>query len=489
MQFVSFEFLALFPIIVLVNFLIPVRFRYLWLLFTSYAFYIAVDAKGTIVLVLSTITTYLAGLMLEREVSEKKSKSIFAMCIITNVAMIIVLKYLGFLEKTVSDIAGLFGGEMVLPEINIIAPIGISFYILKAMGYLIDVRRGKISAEKNLAKYALFVSFFPQIIAGPIDRAANLLPQLEKPVSLDFDRLRDGIMQMLWGYFLKLVIADRVAIFVNSVYSRAGYVNGGIALIGIMLYSIELYCDFSGYSHICIGAARILGIEVMKNFDSPFLSQSVTELWRRWHISLSTWLRDYVYISLGGNRKGIGRKYLNILITFAISGLWHGADWTFVIWGVLQAVFQIAGAVLQPVRDAVVNKCRIDRNAFSHRFLRITGTFLLFSFSFVFFRAETISQAIAVIRSIFEFSPWILTDGQLLDMGLDMPNMILAAAGILVLIAVDIANYKGVVVRKKILEQGIWFRYFVAIAGVLIVVICGIWGPGYDAANFIYQQF
>ncbi len=489
MQFVSFEFLALFPIIVLVNFLIPARLRYLWLLFTSYAFYIAVDAKGTIVLVLSTLTTYFAGLMLERAVDGKAKKTVFAMCIVINVTMIVFLKYLGFLGKTVTDIAGVFGAKVALPEINLIAPIGISFYILKAIGYLADVRKGKISAEKNIARYALFVSFFPQIVAGPIDRAANLLPQLEKPVSIDFDRLRDGLFQMLWGYFLKMVIADRLAIFVNSVYSEADHVNGGVALIGIMLYSIELYCDFSGYSHICIGAARILGIEVMKNFDSPFLSQSISELWRRWHISLSTWLRDYVYIPLGGNQKGTARKYLNLLITFAVSGLWHGADWTFVLWGALQAIFQITGLVLKPARDFVVNKFKIDRNAFSHRFLHMTGTFLLFSLSFVFFRAESIPKALTVLGRLFELSPWILTDGQLLKMGLDMADIIIAVAGIIVLTAVDIANYKGIVVHQRILEQGVWFRYLVAVAGILIVVICGIWGPGYNAASFIYQQF
>ena len=489
MQFVSFEFLALLPIIVLVNFLIPVRFRYLWLLFTSYAFYLSIDVKGTIVLVLSTVITYASGLMLEKAANDRRKKAIFTSAIVANVAIIVILKYLGFLEKTVTDIAGILGGELNIPAINLIAPIGISFYILKAMSYLIDVKRGKISPEKNFARYALFVSFFPQIIAGPIDRADNLLPQLEKPATLDFDRLRDGLLQMLWGYFLKLVIADRLAIFVNSVYSQSDHVSGGIAFAGIVLYTFELYCDFCGYSHIGIGAARILGIEAMKNFDSPLLAQSISEFWRRWHISLSAWLKDYVYISLGGSRKGTVRKYFNLVVTFAVSGLWHGTGWTYVFWGMLHAFYQIIGDLLMPLRDQIVRIFRINTSAVSHRILRTVGTFMLFSISLVFFRAESIPQAITILRRSLEISPWILTDGQLLKMGLDLANLLIAIAGILILIAVDIANYNGIEVRKKVLEQGLWFRYLVAIAGVLIVVICGIWGPGYDAASFIYQQF
>ena len=488
MQFISFGFLIFLPVVVLINLIIPRKWRYIWLFITSAAFYLSVDVKGSVVLLLSILTTYFAGLLIDKDdkKDEKSAAPVFILCLAVNIGMILVLKYLGFFERSFFAILGKEVGDSFASRI--IAPIGISFYVLKAIGYLVDVKRGDLKAEKNIIKYALFVSFFPQVISGPIERAGNMLPQFSYPLSVDYDRLRDGLLQMLWGYFLKLVVADRLGIFVNTLYDGVE-VSGLVALIGTIFYTFEIYCDFGGYSHIAIGAARILGIDVMKNFDSPYLSMSVAEFWRRWHISLSSFFRDYVYIPLGGNRKGTVRKYINILIVFAISGLWHGANYTFIVWGLLHALYQIIGFVLKPVRDKLVSLFKVNRSASSHMFLKIAVTFMLVNFAWVFFRAESLTQALAIIRSCFDLSPWALTDGELFKMGLNEANMLLAILGIALLVFVDLANYKGIVVREKLLSQGIWLRYLVAIAAVLIILVCGIWGPGYDAASFIYQQF
>lgn len=471
MQLVSFGFLIFLPVVAAVNFLFPRKFRYIWLLFTSMAFYVSIDARYTVVLIISILSTYLAGLLIDKNRDNKGMKTgIFVACLLINVLLLLGFK-----------------GTGLLAGASIAAPIGISFYCLKAISYLIDVQRGDIKAEKNLALYALYVSFFTQVVSGPIERAGNMLSQFLYPVTVDYDRLRDGFLQMLWGYFLKLVMADRMAIFVNSVYASPE--PGTITFLGTLFYTMEIYCDFGGYSHIAIGAARVLGIDVMKNFDSPYLSGSIAEFWRRWHISLSSWLRDYVYIPLGGNRKGVVRKYINVIIVFAVSGIWHGMGLTFMVWGLLHGIYQVIGFVLKPVRDWGVKLFGVDRNSFSHRFLKVAVTFLLVNFAWIFFRAESIPKAFEVIRASLEFTPWVLTDGSLFKQGLNEANMFLLFVGMVILISADIACYKGIVLREKILGLGAGFRWIIVAAAILIVLLCGIWGPGYDAASFIYQQF
>ena len=471
MQFVSFGFLIFLPAVAAINYMIPRKFRYIWLLFTSIAFYISIDLKYTAVLVLSVLSTYFAGVIIGKNSSKKNvSNLVFWLCIVLNVGLLLGFRCAGFLT----------GG-------GILIPVGISFYGLKAVSYLVDVKRGDIKAEKNLVVYALYVSFFVQILSGPIERADNMLSQFYFPVTVDYYRLRDGFFEMLWGYFLKLVLADRIAIFVDAVYKDS--VSGGIVVLAILLYALEIYCDFCGYSHIAIGAARLLGIDVMKNFDSPYMSGTVAEFWRRWHISLSSWLRDYVYIPLGGNRKGIFRKYINVLITFAVSGVWHGLGLTFLVWGLLHGFYQVAGYCLEPVRNLVVELFKIDRQSLAHRVVKGIITFILVDIAWVFFRAENMQQAFDIFRRSAEFTPWILTDGSLYKYGLDQANMFVLLLGILALIVVDAASYRGVQVREKLLNMSLPLRWVIIIPAILIILLCGIWGAGYDAASFIYQQF
>ena len=472
MQFVSFGFLIMLPIVALINFFIPRKYRYIWLLVVSALFYLSLDLKAAAVMAGTVVVTYFAALLIEKasgRADEKRTRTaavILALAIVIEVAAMLVFR----------------SGK-------ILGAIGISFYMLKSIGYLVDVYRGDDVAEHNPLMLALFVSFFPQVLSGPIERAGNMMPQFAYPVTVDFDRFRDGFLQCLWGYFLKLVIADRLAIFVNSVYQAPESCEGTIVAIATVLYSFEIYCDFAGYSAIAIGVARILGIDVMKNFDSPYMAKSVAEFWRRWHISLSSWLKDYIYIPLGGNRKGTVRKYLNVLIVFAVSGIWHGSALTFLVWGLLHALYQIIGFVSQPVRDKVVEVLKIDRNGLSHRTMKTIFTFLLVNLAWIFFRAGSLEQALVVIKKSFEFTPWVLSDETLFKFGLSRESFNIGIAGIVLLIIMDVLNFNGVEMRERIIKQSIWYRWAVMIGAILAILIFGIWGAGYNASSFIYQQF
>ncbi len=353
-----------------------------------------------------------------------------------------------------------------------------------------DVYRDDIHAEKNFIRYALFVSFFPQLVAGPIERSTNLLKQLRSPNTLTWDSFREGILLMLWGYFLKVVLADRIAIFVDTVYG--GYTNypGMYLIIATLLFSVQIYCDFGGYSTIAMGTARILGIELMDNFNAPYLSSSVSEFWRRWHISLSSWFRDYLYIPLGGNRKGSVRKNLNLMIVFLVSGLWHGAQWTYVIWGGLNGIYQIIGNLFH----SFINKWRpfthSKPDTFSNKLLHILFTFVLIDFSWIFFRAENLSGAISIIKSIFtEYNPWILFDGSLYQCGLNQKNFTLMLLGIFLLLLADIGKYFNLKLSSLILRQEYWMRWLIIAISICFILLFGIWGTGYNEANFIYFQF
>ncbi len=472
MQFVSFAFLLLLPVVAFINYIIPRKYRYIWLLVVSIAFYLSIDLKAAAVMAGCVVITYFSALIMDRVSGEDTSSRGWAAGAVLAISVVL-------------EIAAM----LVFRSGKVMGAIGISFYMLKATGYLIDVYRREQVAEKNFLKLALFVSFFPQVVSGPIDRAGNLMPQFSYPVTVDFDRLRDGFLQMLWGYFLKLVIADRLAVYVNTVFDAPLELEGTLVAIGTIFYSFEIYCDFAGYSAIAIGCAKILGIDVMKNFDSPYMAKSIAEFWRRWHISLSTWLRDYVYIPLGGNRKGTLRKYINVLIVFAVSGIWHGSALTFLVWGLLHALYQIIGFVTMPLRDKLVDVLKIDRQGLSHRTVKTLLTFLLVNLAWVFFRAPSLTDALLVIKKSFEFTPWVFTDGSLFELGLSQRSFNVGVFGIVLLIIMDILAFNGVEIRDKIIRQSIWYRWAIMIAGILAVFIFGIWGAGYDAASFIYQQF
>ena len=359
MLFNSYGFIVFFPIVVIVYFLLPKRISYLWLLAASYYFYMGWNAKYALLLLASTIITYVCGVLIQwlndrhpDKISTKKW--VVAGSFILNLAILFFFKYFNFTIESINAVLS----HTSLPAVNtklamllhidwsyrdqlIFLPIGISFYTFQALGYTVDVYRGEIEAERNFFRYALFVSFFPQLVAGPIERSKNLLTQLRNPKPFSYERMCDGVMLMIWGYFLKLVIADRISIFVDNAYANVGVYDGKYLLIASMLFAIQIYCDFAGYSTIAIGAAEVMGFQLMDNFNCPYLSQSVAEFWRRWHISLGTWFKEYVYFPLGGNRKGKKRQFLNIAIVWCLTGLWHGAAICFVVWGVYYGLLLI----------------------------------------------------------------------------------------------------------------------------------------------------
>ncbi len=491
MQFVSIEFFAFLLISIAGYFLIPKKVKYIWLLLCSWAFYFYACDKFLLLLIIVTLIAYVAGRLLDsdRGASTSGKRAVLVTSIVLLVGLLVYFKYTGFLLTTVSRFQLLLGLPDSMPVLNIILPLGISFYLFQAIGYIIDCYRGTIKAEKNYLYVALFISFFAQIMAGPIERAGNMLPQYKNPKPFSYDSMRDGLLLILWGYFQKIIIADRLSIVVGSVYGSIGKYTGTTVLLATICYTLQIYCDFAGYSNIAIGSAKIMGIDLMKNFTHPYLSGSVAEFWRNWHISLSTWFRDYLYIPLGGNRKGKTRKLMNLIIVFAVSGLWHGAAWTFVIWGLLHGFFQVMGILLKPVRDYFVNLLRIERKSFSHRLLKILCTFMLVNIGWIFFRADTFALALTILIRMWKFTPWVLFDGTLFSLGLTAADVYLLLASLLLLLAVDICNKRGILVRDVIYRQGLWLRWLIYLGAAIYVITCGIWGPGYDASAFIYSSF
>lgn len=498
MLFNSFEFLLFFPFVSIVYFSIPHKIRYLWLLGASYFFYMNWNAKYALLLFGSTFITYVAGIVIGRfqkkeidEVKKVKYKKIcVAISFILNLSILAIFKYANFAINNLNMLLEKLHLQMDIPNWDIVLPVGISFYIFQALSYTVDVYRGEIEPQKNLAKYALFVSFFPQLVAGPIERSKNLLHQLDEVHKFDYRRMTSGILLMIWGYFLKLVISDRIALLVDNVYGNYSTYGGYYLLVASLLFAFQIYCDFAGYSTIAMGVAEVMGFHLMDNFNCPYFSRSVSEFWRRWHISLSSWFKDYLYIPLGGNRRGKIRKYLNLLVVFAVSGLWHGAEWTFVIWGTLNGLYQIVGGELVKIRDKVVKVFKFNRETLSHKIYQTVCTFVLIDFSWIFFRADSISDAFAIFKSMLQGGNLnIIFDGTIFSAGLDQNNFIVLIISLGVLCIVDALKYKGIVVRDVLMKQELWFRWMVYIVAVMSILIFGVWGTSYDATSFIYFQF
>ncbi|MBO5451657.1 MAG: MBOAT family protein [Lachnospiraceae bacterium] len=492
MLFNSYSFMLFFPIVLCIYFVIPKKARHVWLLVASYYFYMGWNAKYAILIAISTIVTYLGGLCIEKR--KEKRKWIVAGVVLINLSILFFFKYFDFFLGNVNRILSLFGANSLQKGFDILLPVGISFYTFQALGYTIDVYRGTIKAEKNFLKYALFVSFFPQLVAGPIERSGNLLRQINRVEQIklwNYRRITEGAVLMLWGYFLKMVIADRVSIVVDQVYDSYWMYGSVEIIIASVLFAIQIYCDFASYSQIAIGAAKIMGFELMENFNTPYFASSIRDFWRRWHISLSTWLRDYVYIPLGGSRCSKVRKYLNLLLTFLISGLWHGANWTYVVWGMIHGIYQIVEDATESVRDKLVLKLHIMTNNFSYRFGQILVTFVLTDFAWIFFRANYLSDACQMIgRIVTKWNPWVLFDGSVYNLGLNITEVHILLVALIVLFLVDLVRYKKQVTLDMFLStQNLWFRFAVIFGLLFFILIYGEYGPGFSAKQFIYFQF
>ncbi len=498
MLFNSLHFLIFFPVVLIIYYMIPDRIKYLWLLAASYYFYMCWNARYALLILFSTFITYISGLMIEKvkragyedRKKERLKKWVVAGSFTINLGILFYYKYINFTIALLTSVFEKVNIHLNVPAFDIILPVGISFYTFQALSYTMDVYRDEIYAEKNFFRYALFVSFFPQLVAGPIERSKNLLKQLAVPKKFNFEKARDGVLLMIWGYFLKIVLADRIAIFVDTVYGDYKTFGGWYIVVATMLFAVQIYCDFAGYSTIARGAAEILGIDLVENFDAPYLSASVADFWRRWHISLTSWFKDYLYIPLGGSRKGKLRKYINKMIVFLVSGLWHGASLSFVAWGGLNGLYQVIGEALKPVRDRLVRLMGLHRESMGHRLMHMLGTFVLVDFSWIFFRADSFREAIDIIKNMVSVrNPWVMFDGSLYTCGLDEKNFRFMIIAIGVLLVADICRIKGIKIREVIAGQDYWFRWIALSVSVALVLTFGIWGPGYNAANFIYFQF
>lgn len=497
MLFNSYNFLIFFPIVTIVYFLIPHKIRYIWLLIASYYFYMCWNAKYALILLFSTVVTYASGLLInksnviENEKKQVRWKKIFvALSFIINLSILFLFKYFDFAVQNINRVLSILNMQILNPSFDVVLPVGISFYIFQALSYTVDVYRKDINAERNFLKYALFVSFFPQLVAGPIERSKNLLNQIYEKHYFDSNRVKDGLLLMIWGGFQKIVIADRVAIVVDSIFNNFPNYGGVYVIVGAILFAFQIYCDFAGYSTIAIGAARVMGFELMENFNCPYYSMSVSEFWRRWHISLSSWFRDYLYIPLGGNRKGKFRKYVNLMIVFMVSGLWHGASWAFVTWGALNGLFQIVGERLKVVRDFIVDKLKINRENIWHKLYKIIITFVLIDFTWIFFRADSFKIAAEMIKSIFiDFNFTELFNGELFSLGLNKKEFLFMIFSIIVLMVADFIKWKGYSIRKWVYKRKIWFRWAFYLISILVVLVFGIWGPAFNESAFIYFQF
>ena len=494
MNFNSVQFLIFFPIVVALYYLIPRKLKCVWLLVASYYFYMCWNIKYALLIAVSTLITYGAGLLLNGTANRRKRKLIVALSLVANLGILVFFKYFGFILTNINHITGLFGMEAVNNPFDFLLPVGISFYTFQALGYTIDVYRGEIAAEKNIVKYALFVSFFPQLVAGPIERSRNLLSQINRVSSkkeFDYKKFVTGFSMMVWGLFEKVVIADRISIFVDGVFSSLQAVGTVETLLAAFGFAIQIYCDFGGYSAIAIGAANVMGFDLMENFNAPYLSSSISDFWHRWHISLSTWFRDYLYIPLGGNRCSKIRKYFNIMVTFIVSGLWHGAAWTYVLWGMIHGAYQVIGDALMPLRKKVTKALKVDTDTFSYNFGRIIITFILTSLAWVPFRAASMGDVLLYFKDMFTRpNLWILFDEGMFAFGLTRQETTILTLAILLMIVVDLLKYfKNETLGAFLYRQNLWFRWLVLIMLIVACVVFGKYGIDFDSSQFIYFRF
>jgi alginate O-acetyltransferase complex protein AlgI len=403
MLFNSLTFFVFLPVVAGLYFLLPQRCRWGLLLAASCGFYMYFIPKYILILGFTIVVDYFAGILIEHSQGQRR-KWCLGLSIAANVGVLALFKYFDFLNDNLTALAHFLGWQYSLGTLALVLPVGLSFHTFQAMSYTIEVYRGHQRAERHFGIYALYVMFFPQLVAGPIERPQNLLPQFREVHHFDYDRVVSGLKLIAWGLFKKTVVADRLALFVNKVYAEPAQFDGPVLALATVFFAFQIYCDFSGYSDIARGSARILGFRLMQNFDRPYIAQSVAEFWRRWHVSLSTWFRDYVYFPLGGSRVPAWRWSANIMAVFLISGLWHGANWTYVVWGALHGFYLVTGTATQPLRERLARAAGLAEHASLHRVLKVLCTFVLVCVAWIFFRAPSLSTAwLICVRIIGDF--------------------------------------------------------------------------------------
>lgn len=470
MSFCSLKYGYFLALLIPCYFIVPKRIQKYILLAFSIVFYMMYSKKAFVIMTASGIVVYAAALWMRRIQDKKKQKILLAVVILLNVGVLAFLKYIT-------------NGSIVLP-------LGISFYTLALIGYLMDVYREKIAPETNFFDFYLFETFFPHILQGPIARYDTLARQFKERHTFDYDRFCSGLQLMLWGYVKKMVIADRAAIVVNQIYDTYYTVGGTELLFASLLYTLTIFADFSGCVDIARGTALIFGIKLSDNFKQPYLAVSINDFWKRWHISLSSWFRDYLYIPLGGNRKGTCRRWINVMLVFGVSGIWHGVGLNYLLWGALHGGYQVVGSVTKPFREKCCRLMKMKDESKGRQVLKIFITLALVNFAWIFFRVTDIRQACYIIKTIF-LHPTIsvLFDESLAQYGVSMKGLHVLGFFVILLIFVEIMNYRGIKLRDQINRQRLVVRWCVYLLGIIAVVVLGIYGVDYNASDFIYMKF
>lgn len=473
MLFNSLKFLLIFPLIFGIHWAIPARWnqvRKLFLILVSYLLYMNFKPAFALVLLGVTLVTYWGGQFLElkdgsKELRVRRKRLVWCFALLALLPLLI-FKYYNFLNESISEGLAALGIHFSMPGLNWAVPVGISFFTFQAVGYMLDVYHGRIKSEKNFADYVLFVSFFPQIASGPISKASELLPQIKKERTFNYAQAVSGLRYLLWGMFLKVALADRAGIYVDTVFSEYTKFSGLGCFIGSLLYSVQIYADFAGYSLMAVGIGKTLGFDLINNFKRPYFSVSITDFWRRWHISLSRWLKDYVYIPMGGSRRSKIRNYWNIFVTFLVSGIWHGANWTFIVWGVLHGVCQII--------EKAFGWNKKDYKGFA-RLVRILLTFLIVTIAWTIFRSPSIGETFGY------FARYASSSGQLIAEGSTLVYTLMALMPLVIYEV--IAEFFSAAYNKLYGKQ--WIRWAAYLGIFTLLMLIGV----FDGSSFIYVSF
>lgn len=500
MTFNSGGFLIFYPIAILLYFALPKKLSRYSLLFMSCIFYLAWDISLIWLIFFTTAVSFVSSHIIERTEKKAVKRLCITVTLLACLGVLFFFKYYNFLAETLGWAIKEMGGAAYDFTLDLVLPVGISFYTFQTLSYVIDVYRGEEKAEKNFATFCLYVTFFPQLVAGPIERPGNLLPQLREKNKLTSENARIGLSKMAVGFFKKIVVADMLAEFVNAVYNDAAGATGPALVLATVFFGFQIYCDFSGYTDIAIGCARVMGIRLMKNFDRPYKALSIKEFWARWHISLSSWFRDYLYFPLGGSRCSKPRHMFNLFMVFFVSGLWHGANWTFVIWGLLHALYRIVGELTyKPRKDLYAKlglymdtkkersgetKNTLERRSAKQFFFdmgRKLTTFALVCFAWIFFRANSLADARVLLSALG--AGWGDIGASLASMGLNLAGAVIAVLSIVIMTELDILTEKneeyGEIMRKNSTVYAVWA---IAVAWLLLLSVGG-------ASTFIYFQF
>jgi len=482
----SFSFLAFFAALTLVYYVVPHRFRWPLLLVASLYFYATFDPRYLILLFAVTLVAYVGGLLLGTSTAASSRKLVLGISIIAVVGALLFFKYWNFFADSAGAVAAVFESTAgfpllpTFPRLNLILAVGLSFYTFSCLSYLVDVYREQIPVERHFGFFALYVSFFPKLLAGPIERAKPFLGQIREPVRFSAAGISIGLQLMLWGLFKKVVIADRLAIFVDGAYGQAAFASPADLLIATYFFAFQLYCDFSGYSDMAIGASMVLGINLMQNFRRPYLSASTREFWgQRWHLSLASWFRDYIYIPMGGSRVSRLRKHINIMIVFLVSGLWHGAAWTFVIWGGINGLYQVISDLTRGMQQKISGIIRWPNRV--RTLASVLITFHLILPTWVFFRADSFADATTVFTRIagsFGNLP------SMLQARLRTSEILISVVLIAILVAIEILDERKPW-RERLADKSISVRWAVYYGAVLALLVLGTW----QLQNFVYMQF